>query len=37
LRVPRKVELEGLDFSNDEIYRGAMEEVRTAELALLRN
>ena len=36
LRVPRKVELEGLDFANDESYRAAIDEVRTAELALLR-
>ena len=36
LRVPRKVELEGLDFANDEAYRAAVDEVRNAELALLR-
>jgi ammonium transporter, Amt family len=37
LRVPRKVELEGLDFSTEEIYRAAIDEVREAELALLRS
>jgi len=36
LRVPRKVELEGLDFGTEEGYRAAVDEVRHAELALLR-
>ena len=36
LRVPRKVELEGLDFGTEESYRAAVDEVRNAELALLR-
>jgi ammonia channel protein AmtB len=36
LRVPRKVELEGLDFASEETYRGAVDEIRDAELALLR-
>lgn len=36
LRVPRKVELEGLDFQTEEIYRAAVDEVRRAEQALLR-
>ena len=36
LRVPRKVELEGLDFETEEIYRAAVDEVREAELAMLR-
>lgn len=36
LRVPRKVELEGLDFQTEEIYRAAVDEVRGAEQALLR-
>jgi hypothetical protein len=37
LRVPRKVEVEGLDFEEDEIYRDAMDEVRAAELAMLKS
>ncbi|MGI9462492.1 MAG: ammonium transporter, partial [Aestuariivirgaceae bacterium] len=36
LRIPRKVELEGLDFEEDEIYRGAMDEVRKAETAMVK-
>ena len=36
LRVPRKVELEGLDFGTEESYGAAVDEVRNAELALLR-
>jgi ammonium transporter, Amt family len=37
LRVPRKVELEGLDFETEEIYRAAVDEVRAAELAMLKS
>jgi ammonia channel protein AmtB len=36
LRVPRKVELEGLDFQSDEAYRAAVDEVRSAERAMIR-
>jgi ammonium transporter, Amt family len=36
LRVPRKVELEGLDFETEEEYRAAVDEIRAAELAMLR-
>jgi len=36
LRVPRKVELEGLDFQSDEAYRAAVDEVRSAERALVK-
>ncbi len=36
LRIPRKVELEGLDFEEDEIYRDAMDEVRKAEKAMVK-
>jgi hypothetical protein len=35
--VPRKVELEGLDFASEEAYRMAVDEVRSAEHALLRS
>jgi hypothetical protein len=28
LRVPRKVELEGLDFETEEEYRAAVDEIR---------
>jgi ammonia channel protein AmtB len=35
LRIPRKVELEGLDFEEDEIYRAAVDEVRKAEKAMV--
>ena len=37
LRVPRKVELEGLDFETEEEYRDAVDEVRAAELAMLKS
>jgi ammonium transporter, Amt family len=36
LRVPRKVELEGLDFETEEEYRAAVDEIRAAEIALLK-
>jgi ammonia channel protein AmtB len=36
LRVPRKVELEGLDFKSEEAYRAAVDEVRNVERALIR-
>lgn len=36
LRVPRKVELEGLDFGEQEAYRAAVEDVGSAEQGLLR-
>jgi ammonia channel protein AmtB len=36
LRVSRKVELEGLDFASDEGYRAAIDDVRSAEQALLK-
>jgi ammonium transporter, Amt family len=36
LRVPRKVELEGLDFETEEEYRNAVDEIRAAEIAMLR-
>lgn len=36
LRVPRKVELEGLDFESEEIYRAAVDEVRSAEKTFIR-
>jgi ammonium transporter, Amt family len=35
LRVPRKVELQGLDFRTDEAYRAAVEEVVAAEKAMV--
>ena len=36
LRIPRKVELEGLDFESEEDYRAAIDEVRNAEKALVQ-
>jgi ammonia channel protein AmtB len=36
LRVPRKVELEGLDFESEEAYRAAVDEVRAAEKAMVK-
>jgi ammonia channel protein AmtB len=36
LRVPRKVELEGLDFESEEDYRAAVDEVRAAEKAMVK-
>jgi ammonia channel protein AmtB len=36
LRVPREVELLGLDFSSDEAYQEAVREVSMAEEALAR-
>jgi len=36
LRIPRKVELEGLDFEGEETYRAALDEVRAAELAMVK-
>jgi ammonia channel protein AmtB len=36
LRVPRKVELEGLDFESEEAYRLAVDEVRSSEKALVK-
>lgn len=36
LRVPRKVELLGLDFASEETYRAAVDEIRSAEQSLLR-
>jgi len=36
LRVPRKVELEGLDFESEEGYRQAVDEIRRAEKALVK-
>jgi ammonium transporter, Amt family len=36
LRVPRKVELEGLDFETEEEYRAAVDEIRAAETAMLK-
>ena len=35
LRVPHKVELEGLDFESEEAYRNAVDDVRKAEKALV--
>jgi ammonia channel protein AmtB len=37
LRIPRKVELEGLDFEGEEAYRAALNEVRAAELAMVKS
>jgi ammonia channel protein AmtB len=36
LRVPEKVELEGLDFDSEEAYRDAVDDVRQAEKAMVR-
>jgi ammonia channel protein AmtB len=36
LRVSRKVELEGLDFASDEGYRAALDDIRSAEQAMLK-
>ncbi len=36
LRVPRRVELQGLDFAQEETYRAAVDEIRGAEHSLLR-
>jgi ammonium transporter, Amt family len=36
LRIPRKVELEGLDFESEETYRAAVDEVRAAEKAMVK-
>ena len=36
LRIPRKVELEGLDFESEEAYRDAVDDVRAAEKAMVR-
>jgi ammonia channel protein AmtB len=36
LRIPRKVELEGLDFANEEAYRIAVADVVAAESALVK-
>ena len=36
LRIPRKVELEGLDFESEEAYRDALDDVRQAEKALVK-
>ena len=36
LRVPPKVELEGLDFKSEEAYRAAVDEIRAAERALVK-
>ena len=35
LRIPRKVELEGLDFESEEAYRDAVDDVRNAEKAMV--
>ena len=35
LRIPRKVELEGLDFEEEEAYRDALDEIREAEKAMV--
>jgi len=35
LRIPRKVELEGLDFDENSTYQAAVDEVRAAEKALV--
>ncbi len=35
LRIPRKVELEGLDFGSEESYRDAVDDVRKAEAAMV--
>ena len=36
LRVPRKVELEGLDFSNEQEYNSAVKDVIAAERAMVK-
>ena len=36
LRIPRKIELEGLDFESEEAYRAAVDEVRAAEKAMVK-
>jgi len=36
LRIPRKVELEGLDFESEEAYRAAVDDVRAAEKAMVK-
>ncbi len=36
LRIPRKVELEGLDFDENETYQAAVDEIRDAEKALVK-
>ena len=36
LRVPRKVELEGLDFDSNETYQAAVDEVIAAETAMVK-
>jgi ammonia channel protein AmtB len=36
LRIPRKVELEGLDFESEEAFRAATADVIDAELALVK-
>lgn len=36
LRIPRKIELEGLDFDENSTYQAAVDEIRAAEKAMVR-